>query len=94
MFEHKITRRSKKNFIFNGFNNEYKLSKLEETDILDTETFARELLPDLIEKTEYSLYYGIFKNIMQQNVNISEKCVLSSNFILIIIKKPLFFQIR
>jgi len=40
---------------------EYILSKLEETDILDTETFARELLLDLIEKTEYPQYYGIFK---------------------------------
>ncbi|CAI6373081.1 unnamed protein product [Macrosiphum euphorbiae] len=38
----------KKIFIFNGFNNKYILSKLEETEILDTETFARELLPDLI----------------------------------------------
>lgn len=46
-------------FIFNGFNNKFILSKLEENDITDTETFARELLP---ETSEYSLYYGIFKN--------------------------------
>lgn len=35
---------------------------MEETDILDTETFVRELHPEPIEKTEYPRYYGIFKN--------------------------------
>lgn len=52
----------KKIFILNGFNNKFIFSKLEETDITDTEIFARELLPDLIETSEYPLYYGIFKN--------------------------------
>lgn len=52
----------KKFFIANGFSNQFILSKLDENDILLTEQFARDILPDLIDTIEYPKYYGIFKN--------------------------------
>lgn len=52
----------KKFFIANGFDSPYIIAKINQTDIDNTEEFAKSTLPDLIEGDEYETYYGIFKN--------------------------------
>ena len=52
----------KKIFITNGFLNKFVISKIDDNDIENTEQFATEILPDLIDEKEYPEYYGIFKN--------------------------------
>lgn len=51
----------KKIFIANGFSNKFVVSKIDDKDIENTEQFAIEILPDLIDESEYPEYYGIFK---------------------------------
>lgn len=51
----------KKIFIANGFSNKFVISKIDDKDIENTEQFAIEILPDLIDEIEYPEYYGIFK---------------------------------
>jgi len=52
----------KKIFIANGFSNKFVISKIDDKDIENTEQFAIEILPDIIDESEYPEYYGIFKN--------------------------------
>jgi len=52
----------KKCLIANGFDSPYIISKIDETDIANTEEFARTTLPELIDESDYEAYYGIFKN--------------------------------
>lgn len=67
----------KKIFIANGFSNKFVISKIDEKDIESTEQFARDILPDLIDKNEYPEYYGIFqKNIKKFQILTGHKKVL------------------
>ncbi|KAE9529664.1 hypothetical protein AGLY_011760 [Aphis glycines] len=47
----------KKIFIANGFSNKFVIFKIDDKDIENTEQFAIEILPDLIDENEYPEYY-------------------------------------
>lgn len=48
--------------MISGFDSPSIIAKINDIDIQNTEDFARNTLPDLIEEIDYETYYGIFKN--------------------------------
>lgn len=52
----------KKIFIANGFSNKFVISKIDDKDIENTEQFAIEIFPDIIDESKHPEYYDIFKN--------------------------------
>jgi len=47
----------------NCFNDTFTLSTLDEDAFTNTETFAKNDLPELIDHDEFEKYFGIFKNL-------------------------------
>lgn len=62
----KIPENLKRIFMANGFNDTFTLSTLDEDAFTDTETFAKNDLPELIDHDEFEKYFGIFKNNIQK----------------------------
>lgn len=58
----KIPQNLKNIFIPNGFNDQFTLSTIDENTFTDTESFAKNDLPNLILQDEFEKYFGIFKN--------------------------------
>lgn len=46
----------------NGYDDKKAVSTINKETFETIEDFAKDVLPDLIDPSEYSLYYGIFKN--------------------------------
>lgn len=48
--------------VINGYDNSKVIGSIDDKDIINIEEFGRTTLPDIIDSSEYSEYYGVFQN--------------------------------
>lgn len=59
----------KKILISNGYDNQKVISSINEKDLFETEEFARTILPEILDVSDYDEYYGIFsKNVSKYKI--------------------------